>query len=577
MDNWNEVISTINSADNQGKYIDPLALERLKNYFQVGERKVRIATKISANRDTIVQETMTRQLKLPHSRISTYRVRQYVACIRDLDYFLRYSTYAMLAGDPSILDERVLSGLVETYLALNIPIDTTVNAIRTMQEVVACLIGQEDSQEMDIYLNYLCEQLSKNATHITYSLHIYTKSSQDWQSWEPTSSEEWLNQDPLAQEIQQSGAEDPYLEDSAEGFFESLSHIPYNLRKQVWREREIMAALYKQMAVWREKIPGFISVSVARREINGKSRLVGILSFQPEIPVEFINDRYGVPSVIKVDSSIFELLEHEKDVPILLEIADVPVHYNGNTRLNITSPLKSTTLMLQSGDKIAGISNNGLPGSHVTLTTFVIPKNSCGTIKPHLLTVRHGFSGYTNIVTCEPQAHVKVGEVIYDTKNIQRQNRADKLDIALVRIDTEQECLLKPHLRWVDEYPRKPIPILAGMPVQMFGGSSGHVLGTIDESMILYPGPNPSVIPYFSATIPSQSGDSGALLVVGHHSKLPVPEFVEEYISNDWGRLVYSMQGILLAGSVRTIYGNKAIFRPMITVLHELELQQCLP
>jgi allophycocyanin beta subunit len=576
MNNWNELISkTIDSADNQGKYIDSSVMEKLKNYFQASERKVRIATKISANRDTIVQETMTRQLKLRHSRISTYRVRQYVACIRDLDYFLRYSTYAMLAGDPSILDERVLSGLVETYLALNIPIDTTVNAIRTMQEVVACLIGQEDSQEMDIYLNYLCEQLSKNARHITSSLHIYTKSSQDWQSWEPTSSEEWLNQDPLAQEIQQSGAEDPYLEDSAEGFFESLSHIPYNLRKQVWREREIMAALYKQMAVWK-KIPGFISVSVARREINGKSRLVGILSFQPEIPVEFINDRYGVPSLIKVDSSISELLEHEKDIPILLEIAYVPVHYNANIRLDITSSLKSTILMLQSGDKIAGRSNNGLAGSPVTLTTFVIPKKSCDIITPHLLTVRHGFSGYTDIVICEPQAHVKVGEVIYDTENIQWQNLADQLDITLVRIDPDQNCLLKPHLRWVDEYPRKPIPIFAGMPVQMFGGSSGHVLGTIDESMIIYPGPNPSIIPNFSATIPSQSGDSGALLVVGHHSKLPVPDYLEEYISDDWHSLVYCMQGILLAGCVGTMYGNKAIFRPMINVLHWLKLQPYL-
>jgi hypothetical protein len=63
---------------------------------------------------------------------------------------------------------------------------------------------------------------------------------------------------------------------------------------------------------------------------------------------------------------------------------------------------------------------------------------------------------------------------------------------------------------------------------------------------------------------------------VGHHSKLPVPDYLEEYISDDWHSLVYCMQGILLAGCVGTMYGNKAIFRPMINVLHWLKLQPYL-
>jgi phycocyanin beta chain len=33
------------------------------------------------------------------------------ACLRDMDIILRYITYAVAAGDPSVLDERCLNGL----------------------------------------------------------------------------------------------------------------------------------------------------------------------------------------------------------------------------------------------------------------------------------------------------------------------------------------------------------------------------------------------------------------------------------------------------------------------------------
>jgi len=33
------------------------------------------------------------------------------ACLRDMDYYLRYATYALVAGSMDVLDERVLQGL----------------------------------------------------------------------------------------------------------------------------------------------------------------------------------------------------------------------------------------------------------------------------------------------------------------------------------------------------------------------------------------------------------------------------------------------------------------------------------
>jgi allophycocyanin beta subunit len=89
-----------------------------------------------------------------------YTCRRYAACIRDLDYFLRYATCAMLAGDPSILDERILNGLRETYNALGVPIGATIRAVQSMKEVTIDLLGMEAGKEMGIYFDYICAGLS---------------------------------------------------------------------------------------------------------------------------------------------------------------------------------------------------------------------------------------------------------------------------------------------------------------------------------------------------------------------------------------------------------------------------------
>lgn len=89
-----------------------------------------------------------------------YPTRRYAACLRDLSYFLRYATFAMLAADPSILDERVLNGLRETYDTLGVPVDRTVQAVQAMKEVITEMVGAEAGQEMGVYLDHICSGLS---------------------------------------------------------------------------------------------------------------------------------------------------------------------------------------------------------------------------------------------------------------------------------------------------------------------------------------------------------------------------------------------------------------------------------
>ena len=157
------ITAAINPADEKGVYLDDAALETLQKYFQSGAVRVKAAGQIGAGSASIISQTVANSLLYGDITCpggNMYPTRRYAACLRDLTYFLRYATYAMLAADASILDERVLNGLKDTYLSLGVPIEPTTQAIQAMKEVVTQLVGSEAGQEMDAYLDHIIAGLS---------------------------------------------------------------------------------------------------------------------------------------------------------------------------------------------------------------------------------------------------------------------------------------------------------------------------------------------------------------------------------------------------------------------------------
>ncbi|MEA5467676.1 allophycocyanin subunit beta [Spirulina sp. 06S082] len=156
------ITSVINPADEKGTYLDSSALDALQKYYQSGSLRVKAATAISSGADGIISETVAKSLlygeiTLPGGNM--YPTRRYASCLRDLSYFLRYATYAMLAADASILDERVLNGLKETYTTLGVPIDRVIESINAMKDVVTQRVGTEAGQEMGVYLDRIVSGL----------------------------------------------------------------------------------------------------------------------------------------------------------------------------------------------------------------------------------------------------------------------------------------------------------------------------------------------------------------------------------------------------------------------------------
>ena len=156
------ITSLINPADENGKYLESSELSELTQYYRSGTLRVKAAATISKSADSIVSETVAESLlygDITRPGGNMYPTRRYAACLRDLNLFLRYATYAMLADDPSILDERVLSGLKETYDALGVPIEPTIQAIQAMKEETTRRVGSEAGQQMDVYFDHICAGL----------------------------------------------------------------------------------------------------------------------------------------------------------------------------------------------------------------------------------------------------------------------------------------------------------------------------------------------------------------------------------------------------------------------------------
>ena len=67
------------------------------------------------------------------------------ACLRDGEIILRYVSYALLAGDPSVLQDRCLNGLKETYLALGVPTSNAIRAVEIMKIATVAIMTETNT------------------------------------------------------------------------------------------------------------------------------------------------------------------------------------------------------------------------------------------------------------------------------------------------------------------------------------------------------------------------------------------------------------------------------------------------
>lgn len=139
LDAFSKAVAT---ADSKTSPIGGADLAALRNFIASGNKRLDAVNCVASNASCIVSDSVAGMIcenqGLTQAGGNCYTNRRMAACLRDAEIILRYVTYALLAGDASVLDDRCLNGLRETYTALGVPLASAARAVGIMK---ACAVA----------------------------------------------------------------------------------------------------------------------------------------------------------------------------------------------------------------------------------------------------------------------------------------------------------------------------------------------------------------------------------------------------------------------------------------------------
>jgi phycocyanin beta chain len=135
----------VSQADARGDYLSAAQIDALSAMVADGNKRMDVVNRITSNASAIVANAaralFAEQPALIAPGGNAYTSRRMAACLRDMEIILRYITYAIYAGDSSILDDRCLNGLKETYLALGTPGASVAVGVKKMKDAAVAIAG----------------------------------------------------------------------------------------------------------------------------------------------------------------------------------------------------------------------------------------------------------------------------------------------------------------------------------------------------------------------------------------------------------------------------------------------------
>lgn len=146
LDAFTKVVS---QADTNGQLVSGSQIDALMAVVKDGAKRTDVVNRITSNSSTIVTNAaralFDEQPQLIAPGGNAYTNRRISACMRDMDIILRYITYAVFLGDASVLDDRCLNGLRETYLALGVPGASVANSVLKMKEAAIAIANDRNN------------------------------------------------------------------------------------------------------------------------------------------------------------------------------------------------------------------------------------------------------------------------------------------------------------------------------------------------------------------------------------------------------------------------------------------------
>lgn len=131
-------------ADTRGEFLSSSQIDALAALVADSNKRLDVVNRITSSSSKLVtnaaRELFEQQPALIAPGGNAYTHRRIAACLRDLDIILRYVTYAIYLGDASVLEDRCLNGLRETYLALGVPGGSVAEAVRKLKAAAIELV-----------------------------------------------------------------------------------------------------------------------------------------------------------------------------------------------------------------------------------------------------------------------------------------------------------------------------------------------------------------------------------------------------------------------------------------------------
>lgn len=134
----------ISQADARGEYLSTSTLDALSAMVADSNKRMDAVNRITSSASSIVADAaralFEEQPQLIAPGGNAYTSRRMSACLRDMEIILRYVTYSIFSGDASVLEDRCLNGLRETYSALGTPGASVALGIQKMKDASIAIV-----------------------------------------------------------------------------------------------------------------------------------------------------------------------------------------------------------------------------------------------------------------------------------------------------------------------------------------------------------------------------------------------------------------------------------------------------
>jgi phycocyanin beta chain len=138
----------VSQADTRGEFLSASQLDALSAMVSDSNKRMDAVNRITSNSSAIVtnaaRSLFAEQPQLITPGGNAYTSRRMAACLRDMEIILRYVTYAIFSGDASVLEDRCLNGLRETYLALGTPGASVAVGVQKMKDAAIAIANDRN-------------------------------------------------------------------------------------------------------------------------------------------------------------------------------------------------------------------------------------------------------------------------------------------------------------------------------------------------------------------------------------------------------------------------------------------------